>query len=52
LVQIDGHQVRCHAVDRMLNEAKMAGTTIDTATMSQRIRERIAQKSPALTASG
>ncbi len=46
LVQIDGHQVRCHAVDRMMNEAKLEGTSITTETMSLRIRERISAKAP------
>jgi oligopeptide/dipeptide ABC transporter ATP-binding protein len=41
LVQIDGHQVRCHAAEQMAGELKATGRAATTALVSARIRERI-----------
>ena len=42
LVEIDGHQVRCHAAERLVAELKTAGKAGTTAEVSARIAERIA----------
>jgi oligopeptide/dipeptide ABC transporter ATP-binding protein len=42
LVQIDGHQVRCHAAERIMGELKSSGRPATTTEISQQIRERIA----------
>jgi oligopeptide/dipeptide ABC transporter ATP-binding protein len=42
LVQIDGHQVRCHAAERLVVELNSEGRLGTTADVSARIRERIA----------
>jgi oligopeptide/dipeptide ABC transporter ATP-binding protein len=46
LVQIDGHQVRCHAAERLAAEVKADGRQATTAEVSARIRERITSAVP------
>jgi oligopeptide/dipeptide ABC transporter ATP-binding protein len=41
LVQIDEHQVRCHAAERLTAELKAEGKPATTAEVSRRIRERM-----------
>jgi oligopeptide/dipeptide ABC transporter ATP-binding protein len=43
LVQIDGHQVRCHAAERLMADLKAEGKPATTEEISRRVGERIAR---------
>jgi len=52
LVQIDGHQVRCHAAERLMSELRRDGQQPTTSQISQKIRDKIGRSFAANVSSG